>query len=409
MEVGRVEMRPLTFHKNLTGKVPLAPNGALGWRPSPRRGVRSLSTPPRRCSVTNCMRVPSPSTYMESVGSGRDPSPFSGVTLPEIWSTPVPENREVVRSADTDQVVRLSVVMPVLNEERTLRLALNRLLHTHFPCPVEVIVVDDGSTDLTWDVLTTFTNDGMVLCRHETNRGKGAAVLTGISVASGTHVIIFDADLEYDPEDIPRLVQPVIEGRASTVYGARLFGRDTVYQSFWFALGNRFTTLATNVLYDAAITDLHTCLKLLPLPLLRSLCLDESGFGLDTQLTARMLLSGVRPYEVPISYNSRTREEGKKIGWRHGVESLAILRRERVAARRRPIWMKASRDLAQFHRVADVERLIARAEALIASGSFSSLSASLPEGAGIVPVVRLPTPRPGLTKTAGSRQPHAAR
>jgi glycosyltransferase involved in cell wall biosynthesis len=277
-------------------------------------------------------------------------------------------------------VLRLSVVMPVLNEQRTLRLALNRLLHTDLPCPLEVIVVDDGSTDGTWEVLTAFQreHESVVLRRHEHNRGKGAAVLTGIDVATGSHALVFDADLEYDPEDIRRMLQPVIDGRASTVYGTRLFGRDTVYQSFWFALGNRATTLAANVLYDAAISDLHTCLKLLPLPLLRSLDLDEQGFGLDTQITARMLLSGVRPYEVPISYNSRTREEGKKIGWRHGIESIAILRRERAAARRRPAWMRVSQDVARFQRTLDVDRLIATEEARIAARLVARLAGSDP-------------------------------
>ncbi|WP_448638575.1 glycosyltransferase family 2 protein [Geodermatophilus sp. URMC 63] len=250
-----------------------------------------------------------------------------------------------------------------------------------------MIVVDDGSTDGTWDVLTRLgsEHDEVVLRRHERNRGKGAAVLTGLDVATGTHGLVFDADLEYDPEDIRRMLQPVIEGRASTVYGTRLFGRDTVYQSFWFALGNRATTLAANVLYDAAISDLHTCLKLLPLPLLRSLDLDEQGFGLDTQITARMLLSGVRPYEVPISYNSRTREEGKKIGWRHGVESIAILRRERAAARRGPAWVRISRDVARFQRGQDVERLIATEEARIAARLLVRLAGADPR---IAPAAR---------------------
>jgi glycosyltransferase involved in cell wall biosynthesis len=278
------------------------------------------------------------------------------------------------------EAIRLSVVMPVLNEERTLRLALNRLVHTDLPCPLEVIVVDDGSTDGTWDLLTSLrrTHEGVIVCRHERNRGKGAAVLTGFDVATGTHALVFDADLEYDPEDIRHVLRPVIEGRASTVYGTRLFGRDTVYQSFWFALGNRATTLAANILYDAAISDLHTCLKLLPLSLLRSLDLDEQGFGLDTQITARMLLSGIRPYEVPVSYNSRTREEGKKIGWKHGVESIAILRRERAAARRRPTWMQVSRDVARFQRGQAVDRLIAVEEARIAARLVARLAGAGP-------------------------------
>ncbi len=204
----------------------------------------------------------------------------------------MPESRlPLVESAA--EPLRLSGIMPVLNEGATVDLALRRLLITDFPCPVEVVVIDDGSTDDTWDVLNRVKDDRVLLCQHEVNRGKGAAVLTGIEVASGTHALVFDADLEYDPNDILVLLKPIMEGRASTVCGTRLFGRDTVYQSFWFAAGNRATTLAANVLYDAAITDLHTCLKLLPLQLLRRMQLTEQGFGLDTQITARMLLSGV--------------------------------------------------------------------------------------------------------------------
>jgi dolichol-phosphate hexosyltransferase len=270
--------------------------------------------------------------------------------------------------------VRLSVIMPVLNESRTVRLALNRLLATPMPSPMEVVVVDDGSTDDTWETLLTIDDPRVVLERHEKNRGKGAAVLTGVSVATGTHVLVFDADLEYDPADIPRLLMPVIDGRAFAVFGTRLFGQDTVYQSFWFALGNKLTTLAANVIYDSALTDMHTCLKLLPVQLVRTMSLTDPGFGLDTQITARMLLSGVRPYEISVSYNARTREEGKKIGWKHGWQSLGILVRERQAAIRRPTWMIASREVARCHRIACLERLAEVQEARLAGTGTSAFA-----------------------------------
>lgn len=228
----------------------------------------------------------------------------------------------------------LSIVMPVYNEARTICPAIERVLAVDYPCPVELIVVDDGSSDSTPQLLEAFTKRGVVLIQHPHNQGKGAAVRTGVDRAIGTHLIVLDADLEYSPSDIPSMVMPVIDGKADHVFGSRVFGLNTRFQSFRFAMGGRITTLAANLLYDSCLTDMHTCLKLLPVADFRVLSLNQNGFGLDTELTARLLRAGVRPYEVPVTYNGRSVIEGKKISWKDGVQCINIL--VKIRAERRP-------------------------------------------------------------------------
>jgi glycosyltransferase involved in cell wall biosynthesis len=158
--------------------------------------------------------------------------------------------------------------------------------------------------------------------------GKGAAIKTAVDSADGDYMVILDADLEYDPQDIPRLLGPVLEGRASIVYGNRSFGGHAAY-SFWYVMGNKGVTLFANVMFNSYIGDLETCYKLLPLPLYRSLAIKSRGFGMEAEVTGKLLRRKMRPYEVPISYHARTREEGKKITWMDGVEALWILTKER--------------------------------------------------------------------------------
>ena len=232
-------------------------------------------------------------------------------------------------SHNGNRKMMLSIVMPAFDEGRTIADAINQVLDIPYPCPVELIVVDDGSRDNTASVLGSIHDPRVVVCRHPMNFGKGAAVMSGIALAKGTHVVPFDADLEYSPQDLLALVQPVLEGRTDIVFGSRLFGANTVYQSYRYAMGNKLTTTMANVLFDSYITDLHTCLKLLPVSLVRELGLREKGFGLDTELAAEMLRLGYRPFEVPVSYHSRTRSEGKKLDWRDGVACMAILVRVR--------------------------------------------------------------------------------
>lgn len=231
--------------------------------------------------------------------------------------------------------VKLSILMAAYNEERTIMRVVHGILQASFPCEVELIIVDDGSADATPDLLKEIDDPRVVVHRHAKNSGKGASILTAVSLATGTHMVPFDADMEYAPEDIAAMLVPVIKGRADVVYGVRLFGCNTVYQSYRYAVGNKVMTHFANILYNSALNDMHTCLKLIPLPLMRELNLTETGFGLDTQVTARLLLSGVRPFEVPVSYYSRSHEQGKKINWRDAVMCLWILVRTRAAGRTR--------------------------------------------------------------------------
>ena len=192
----------------------------------------------------------------------------------------------------------------------------------------EIIVVDDGSTDGTRDVLKQLGDSTVRVVTHADNRGKGAAVRTGIEHVSGEYVLIQDADLEYDPEDWPRLVNPVLRGKARVVYGSRFTGeRRNMLFLHW--IGNRFLSLATNVLYNTTLSDMETCYKLVDRRLLSDMRLRSERFEIEPEITAKLLKRGVRIYEVPISYTGRELNEGKKITWRDGVKALSALIRYR--------------------------------------------------------------------------------
>jgi hypothetical protein len=226
--------------------------------------------------------------------------------------------------------VKLSILMPAYNEERTIAQAVADVLRTVYPCGFELIVIDDGSSDDTWHILEGLQSPALVLIRHPRNLGKGAALRSGAAIATGTHLVPFDADLEYEAADLVALVGPVMKQRCDVVYGTRLFGTNTRYQSYRQAMGNRMLTLAANVLFDACLSDMHTCLKVLPVALFRHLELTEDGFGLDTEITAKMLELGIRPFEIPVSYYSRSVAQGKKITWHDGIECLEVLARVRA-------------------------------------------------------------------------------
>lgn len=234
------------------------------------------------------------------------------------------------RAIPGSSAVKLSILMCAYNEERTIARAISEVLAADYPCDMELIVVDDGSTDATSALLRRVDDPRVIVHSHPGNLGKGAALLSAASIASGTHILPFDADLEYSPDDIVRIIHPVLKGRCDVVYGARLFGFNTVYHSYRYAVGNRLLTRMANVLFNSYLSDLHTCLKLIPLALFRSLNLRESGFGLDTEVTALLLRAGVRPFEVPVSYYSRSHDEGKKINWRDAIACAAILLRVRL-------------------------------------------------------------------------------
>jgi len=234
--------------------------------------------------------------------------------------------------ADTLSGVKLSILMPVYNEEARVADAVKQALGVDYPCEIELVVVDDGSRDGTAEILGRVDDPRVHVIIHPRNRGKGAAVRTAVEGASGEYMVILDADLEYDPEDIPRLLEPVLDGRANVVYGNRSFGSHSSF-SFWYVMGNKAVTTVANVLFNCYLGDLETCFKLMPVSLFRSLDVRSAGFGMEAEVTGKLLRRRVRPYEVPISYRARTREEGKKITWKDGVEALWILTRERM---RRP-------------------------------------------------------------------------
>jgi glycosyltransferase involved in cell wall biosynthesis len=225
--------------------------------------------------------------------------------------------------------VKLSILMPVYNERERVGRALKQALDVDYPCEVELVVVDDGSRDGTAEVLEQVDDERVHVVRHPRNRGKGAAVRTAAQAATGDYLVALDADLEYDPADIPRLLEPVMAGRAEVVYGNRSFGGHSAF-SFWYVMGNRAVTTAANVLFNCYIGDLETCFKLMPVELYRSLAPSSPGFGMEAEITGKLLRRGIRPYEVPISYHARTREQGKKITWRDGVAALWILTRTRL-------------------------------------------------------------------------------
>lgn len=230
-----------------------------------------------------------------------------------------------------DRPVKLSILMCAYNEEQRIGRAITEILQMDYPCDIELIVVDDGSTDSTPLLLAQLDDPRVIVYRHVVNLGKGAALRSAVKLATGTHAVPFDADLEYSPADIPRMLEPVLAGRTEVVYGARLFGFYTVYQSYRYAKGNRVLTQLANMIYDAGLSDLHTCLKLIPLPLLKTLPLSEVGFGLDTEITALLLKLGIRPFEVPVSYYSRSHAEGKKIRWQDAVACVRILVQVRMS------------------------------------------------------------------------------
>jgi glycosyltransferase involved in cell wall biosynthesis len=224
-----------------------------------------------------------------------------------------------------------SIVVPAFNEAATIEKVLRRVAAQELGGPYEVIVVDDGSTDGTAEIAESAGIDGVRVVRQPANRGKGAAVRAGIAQTSGGIVIIQDADLEYDPVDIPRLLDPLRRDVADAVYGTRLRGGEPQRAHlFWHYAGNRFLSLLTNVLFNTTISDMEVGYKAFRGDLIRSLELRSDDFAFEAEVTAKILRRRVRLYEVPISYYGRTYSEGKKITWRDGVIAVATLIRYRV-------------------------------------------------------------------------------
>lgn len=225
-------------------------------------------------------------------------------------------------------IQRISVLVPVYNEERTILELIRRVRAVELPFQREIVVVDDGSTDGTREALAQEAEGArdLKVIYHAVNRGKGAAIRTALAAATGDVLIIQDADLEYDPRDYPTLLRPIVEGRSQVVYGSRFLGEHKAMY-FWHAVGNRFLTLVTNLLYDTTLTDMETGYKVFTAEVARQLRLRSDRWGFDPEITAQILKRGYRIYEVPIAYNGREYWEGKKITWRDGMTVLVTLLR----------------------------------------------------------------------------------
>jgi len=223
--------------------------------------------------------------------------------------------------------VRVSFLIPAFNEEATIGEVLDRI--AALGLDAQVIVVDDGSTDGTAALLGARRDDGLVVLR-QSNRGKGAALRAAIPHVDGEIVVVQDADMEYDPAEVPALIEPIERGVADVVYGSRLRGgRPQRAYLFWHLMGNRFLSLLTNVLYNTTLSDMETGYKAFRAGVLRSLDLREEGFGIEPEITGNVCKRGLRVYELPIAYYGRTYAEGKKITWRDGFRAIFVLFRVR--------------------------------------------------------------------------------
>jgi glycosyltransferase involved in cell wall biosynthesis len=220
---------------------------------------------------------------------------------------------------------QLSILIPVYNEQVTVKSAVDHVLGTKYPVDqVELVIVDDGSTDRTPEILRELADaDSRInLITHERNSGKGEAVKTAIRSANGTYAAIMDADLEYEPSDIGKLLEPVLAGEAEVVFGSRGFESHSAF-SFWYVMGNKGVTLVANLLFNCFLSDIMTCHKLMPTTIWRELDLKCTGFDIEPEITGKVLAQGHRIYEVPVRYRARGRAEGKKLT---AVDGLRVVR-----------------------------------------------------------------------------------
>ena len=227
-------------------------------------------------------------------------------------------------AAGASQLPRLSVVMPVFNEAATVLASTKRVLEQ--PFVYELIIVNDASTDATAEILAEFSDPGIRVLHHAVNQGKGAALRTGFAAATGQYVGIQDADLEYNPADLARLLEPLDQGLADVVFGSRFLSGDAhrvLY--FWHSLGNKFLTLMSNATTNLNLTDMETCYKVFRRELIQGITIEEDRFGFEPEITVKVARSGARIYEVGVSYAGRSYEDGKKIGWKDGFSAIRCI------------------------------------------------------------------------------------
>jgi len=217
---------------------------------------------------------------------------------------------------------KLSVVIPAYNEANTIAEIIDRVQKVEVGLEKEIIVVDDGSTDGTREILKNLTVDNLKIFFHEKNQGKGAALRTGFSQATGDIILVQDADLEYDPQDYPRLLEPILKGLADVVYGSRFLGGPHRVLLFWHYVGNKFLTTLCNLCANLNLTDMETCYKVFRREVLAKINLKSNRFGFEPEITIKVGKLGCRVYEVPISYYGRDYREGKKITWKDGLAAI---------------------------------------------------------------------------------------
>ena len=228
----------------------------------------------------------------------------------------------------------LALVMPAYNEQATILASVERVLEQ--PFVAELIIVNDASTDRTLELVETLSDPRVRILSHPVNQGKGAALRTGIAAATADYVGIQDADLEYDPADLARLLEPLLQGKADVVFGSRFLSGDAhrvLY--FWHSVGNRLLTLASNMTSNLNLTDMETCYKVFKRESIQSIRIEENRFGFEPEITIKIARSGARVYEVGISYAGRSYEEGKKIGWKDGFSALRCIAKYAVSTPRR--------------------------------------------------------------------------